>query len=115
MSEDQFQRQVDFILEQQAKFSTDIARLEENIARHEQFFAKLGDMILSLANYNEGQDERIAAQDRQIAAHDRQIAALIEISRGTDRRFKETDERINALIILAERFFNGNGQLPSNE
>jgi hypothetical protein len=53
MREDQFHRQVEFIFEQQAKFSTDIARLEESIARHEQFFAKLGDMILSLANYNQ--------------------------------------------------------------
>ena len=107
MSEDQFQRHVDFIVAQQAKFETNIARLEENLARHEQenreMFAKLGDVILSLANYNEGQDQTIAAHDRQIEAHDRQIGALIEAG-------KETNERINALIILAERFFNRNGQ-----
>jgi uncharacterized protein (DUF1697 family) len=107
MSEDQFQRHVDFIVAQQAKFTTNIAKLEENLAKHEQenreMFAKLGDIILSLANHSQEQDERIAA-------HDRQIAALIEAGKETDRRFKETDERINALIILAERFFNRNGQ-----
>jgi uncharacterized protein (DUF1697 family) len=114
MSEDQFQRHVDFIVAQQAKFETNIAKLEENLARHEQenreMFAKLGDIILSLANYNQ-------EQDGIIASHDRQIAALIEAGKETDRRFKETDERfketderINALIILAERFFNRNGR-----
>jgi len=114
MSNDQFQRQVDFIVEQQAKFSTDIGQLEENLAKFEQQsrenFAKLGDVILSLASYNNVQDEGIAA-------HDRQIAALIEAGKETDKRFKETDERfketderINALIILAERFFNRNGE-----
>ena len=96
MGEDQFQRHVDFIFTQQAKFTTDIAKLEENLARHAQenreMFAKFGDVILSLANYN---DE----QDQTITAHDRQIAELIEAGKETDRRFKETNERINALII----------------
>lgn len=119
MSEDQFQRQVDFIVAQQAKFSSDIAKLEENLSRHEQenrqMIAKLGDVILSLVHHSEEQDARIAA-------HDKQIAALIEANQETDRRFretderlKETDERINALIILAERFLNRNGQQPNGE
>ncbi|MEK6304539.1 MAG: hypothetical protein AABO41_27950 [Acidobacteriota bacterium] len=106
MGEDQFQRHVEFIVEQQAKFETNIAKLEENHARHErenrEMFAKLGDIILSLANYNQQQDERIAA-------HDKQIAELIEHGKETDRRTKETDDRINALIGMAERFFNRDG------
>lgn len=115
MASDHIQRQMDFIVEQQAKFAVDIAKLEERTKENTASIAKLGEIILSLANYNEHQDE-------QIAAHDRQIAGLIEAGKETDRRFKETDERfretderLNALIILAERFFNRNGQQPSDE
>jgi hypothetical protein len=65
MNEEKFQRLADFIVEQQAKFSADIAKLEEDRGRFErqtsENFAKLGDIILSLANYNHEQDVRIAA------------------------------------------------------
>lgn len=110
MNEDQFQRQVDFIVEQQAKFSTDIAKLQEQNKNNTLNIAKLGDIILSLASYNQEQDERIAANDKQ-------IAALIEAGketdkrfRETDERFRETDERINILIKVVERFYDGNGK-----
>ena len=70
MSSDHNQRQMDFILEQQAKFEVAIAKLEDNLARTAEQsrentanIAKLGEIILSLANYNEDQDEKIAAQD----------------------------------------------------
>jgi len=113
MSSDHNQRQMDFILEQQAKFEVAIAKLEDNLARTAEQsrentanIAKLGEIILSVANYNEDQDEKIAAQDRQIAAHDRQIAAnekqiaanergiaaLIEHSLGLDVRIAELIE-----------------------
>ena len=102
MSDDQFQRQVDFIVGQQAKFEIAIGKIEETLAENAKQIkentvniAKLGDIILSLAHYNQGQDERIAA-------HDRQIAALIEAG-------KETDERMNILIKVVERFYNRNG------
>lgn len=95
MSEDQFQRHVDFIVAQQVKFETNMARLEEDIAelRKENRantlnIAKLADVVLSLANH--------------VERHDNQIANLIEHG-------KETDERINALVAVAERFFNRNG------
>src|SRR5713226_2604142 len=110
MSSDHIQRQMDFIVEQQAKFEVAIAKPEDNLAKladetraHTSNIAKLGDVLLSRANYNEEQDERIAA-------HDKQIAALIEHGKETDRRFRETDERINILIKVVERFYDGNGK-----
>jgi len=60
MSSDHNQRQMDFILEQQAKFEVAIAKLEDNLARTAEQsrentanIAKLGEIILSVANYNE--------------------------------------------------------------
>jgi len=109
MNEEQFQRHVDFIVAQQAKFSTDIVELKKQNEQNTLNIAKLSDLILSLANYNQEQDE-------VIAAHDKQIAALIESGKETDRRFRETDERmrdtderIGILIKVVERFYNKNG------
>lgn len=64
MSSDHIQGQMDFIVEQQAKFEVAIAKLETNLAKlaeetraNTANIAKLGDVLLSLANYNEDQDE----------------------------------------------------------
>jgi ABC-type transporter Mla subunit MlaD len=96
MSGDHFQRQIDFIVEQQAKFSESLARQEEQNRENTSNIARLADVVMSLAIH--------------VERHDQQIAALIEQGKETDRRFREIEERINALIILAERFFNKNGQ-----
>jgi methyl-accepting chemotaxis protein len=87
MNEEQFQRHVDFIVAQQAKFEVGIARLKEELAENgkqtkenTRNIAKLGELILSLAKHSQSQDE--------------QIAALIEAGKETDRRFRETDERM---------------------
>ncbi|HYV04956.1 MAG TPA: hypothetical protein VFB82_10235 [Blastocatellia bacterium] len=102
MSEDQFQRHIEFIVEQQAKFDASIIKLEKEIAENgkqtrenTQSIAKLADIVLSLANH--------------VERHDEQIGELIEHAKETDRRTKETYERINALIGMTERFFNRNG------
>ena len=96
MSEDRIQHQMDFIVEQQAKFAEDIARLEQQTRENREDIAKLVLVVMNLANH--------------VEKHDQQIAALIEQNKETEKRFKETDERINALIGLAERYFNRNGQ-----
>lgn len=102
MNEEQFQRHVDFMLAQQARFDASMARLEKEISENGKQtrentlnIAKLAEVVLSLANH--------------VERHDNQIAELIENGKETDRRTKETDERINALIGMAERFFNKNG------
>jgi hypothetical protein len=96
MNNADFERQMEFILEQQAKF--------------EEFFVKQKD-------YNAEVNARLDRTDRQIAElvgftgilrdaliglthhaerHDREMADLIE-------RGKETDARLNALVLVVER------------
>ncbi len=96
MSNEDFERQTAFILEQQAKF--------------EEFFAKQKD-------YNAEVNARLDRTDRQIAElvgftgilrdaliglthhaerHDLEMADLVE-------RGKETDARLNALMLVVER------------
>ena len=101
--DERFQRHVAFMLEQQAKFDERQAKFDERMERLEQQtrenredIAKLVNVVMSLATH--------------VERHDQQIASLIEDNKETERRFRETDERISALIILAERYFNRNGR-----
>ncbi len=96
MNNEDFERQMEFILAQQAKF--------------EEFFVKQKD-------YNTEVNARLDRTDRQIAElvgftgvlrdalvglthhaerHDREMADLVE-------RGRETDARLNALILIVER------------
>jgi hypothetical protein len=96
MNNEDFERQMEFILEQQAKF--------------EEFFVKQKD-------YNTEVNARLDRTDRQLAElvgftgvlrdalvglthhaerHDREMADLVE-------RGRETDARLNALILIVER------------
>ena len=100
MNNEEFERRMAFFLEQQAKF--------------EEFFVKQKD-------YNAQVNARLDRTDRQIAElvgftgilrdaliglthhaerHDREMADLIE-------RGKETDARLNALVLVVERHLSG--------
>lgn len=99
MSEDRIQRQIEFIVEQQAKFTVDIAELRQGLAEMKEtqerasaetreHITKVVDAILSLTNIVEGHENRLARNEAE-------IAALIEHG-------KETDARLNALINIVE-------------
>ncbi|HSE97327.1 MAG TPA: hypothetical protein VLD57_03585 [Blastocatellia bacterium] len=100
MSSDNTQRQIDFIIEQQARFSEDLARLEQQTSRNTESIGNMVDALLSLTRIVEQQAD--------------QIGVLIEQGRETDRRLKETDQkmkdtdgRLNALINVVERYISG--------
>ncbi len=111
MSEDEMQRKMEFIVEQQARFSTDIQKLQEAQAQLQEAQAKTESVMLRLANALVVVTERqgdLASEVSKMQKHTQiQIDALAE-------RGKEADERLNALINTAERFFsegrNGNSQ-----
>ncbi|HWP41791.1 MAG TPA: hypothetical protein VNO14_01055 [Blastocatellia bacterium] len=86
MSSDHIQRQMDFILDQQAKFAEDMLKLEQQNKENTANIERLVDVVLSLAN--------------TVERHDEQIAALAE-------RGRETDERLNSLINVVERYISG--------
>lgn len=89
MSEDRIQRQIEFIIEQQAKFTTEIVELKQGIAELKEtqqqtteHITNLADVVLSLTNI--------------VSDHASQMAALVE-------QGKETDARLNTLITIVER------------
>ena len=96
MSGEDFQRQMDFMLMQQAKFNEDMIKLDEMTRENREDIKKLVGAVMNLT---------LHSQD-----HDQRIAALIEHGKETDRRIaelaasgKETDGRLNVLISVIER------------
>lgn len=107
MSEEERQRQIDFLVNWQAQFAVDIQQSkedqEERWKKADEKWAKTEASVralLALAEIHEReimeQSGQIAENNRQIAENSRQIAALREAGR-------ETDERLNVLVNTVER------------
>ena len=96
MTNEEMQRTMDFIVQQQAQTSTKIDVLTEAQTRNAEGIQAL----LALAHIHEREIETLGHQigsvSRDIAALSREIGALGETT-------KATDERLNALINVVER------------
>ena len=108
--DEQFQRHVNFLLAQQAKFDERQAKFDERQAQSEARIARLEQITLETREDITKLVDVVMSLSTHVELPDQQIAALIEENNETERRFQETDERINALINLAERYFNRNGK-----
>ncbi len=117
MSNEEFEKKRDFILDQQAQFSVDIQRLREAQTQTEQVIAQTGEIVTRLANvtlvgFKEVNVKINALVDSQIRT-DEKISALADSTDGkinallssqihTDEKFKaladSTDGKINALL-----------------
>lgn len=112
-SENQWERQRDFLLEQQARFMTDMEAMKQEHARFQ------ADM--------EVMRRRSAETDERIAANTQNIARLVDVcmSLANDQqaarrdmadlrqRMRENDEdtryKLNALIAAVDKLSRGNG------
>ncbi|HKQ52608.1 MAG TPA: hypothetical protein VJT74_09580 [Pyrinomonadaceae bacterium] len=110
MTNEEIEKTMQFILEQQAQFASNFQRIEEARARDAARITRLEESFQLLVQLAESHDERLVtlteAQIRtneQIAAIDEQIAAINE-------RTAETDERLNALIKVVERYISSRGR-----
>ena len=92
------QRNINFIVGQQAQFSADLHRLQENFEERwksaDERWARTEDSIRALLAIAE--------------LHAQEIGNLAEAQARTDRQMAETDERLNALINFVERRVGGN-------
>ncbi len=108
------QRNMDFIVRQQAQFAADMQQLRETQARSEQRWERTAEGIsalLAIAEIHEREINELGeTQSRQAEAQARTDIQMAE----TDRRMADTDERLNALINTAERLIgerrNGGGK-----
>jgi predicted nucleic acid-binding Zn-ribbon protein len=97
------QRNIDFIIRQQAQFTADMQRLGESQARAEQRWERSEQRW-------ERTEESIRALRAIAEIHDGEIKALAqtqaEAQARTDRQMSETDERLNALVNVVERIIS---------
>ena len=88
MSNEDFERKADFIVQQQAQFASQIGQLEDVVARLAQ--ATVDRFHIS--------DERVEMDQR--------IAALINSQIQTEENVKKTDEHLRNLIAIVDRYFS---------
>ena len=97
------QRQMDFIVEQQAQFSVNIEKIQQSIGTLESVVTRLANASLNRLEENE---EKIAL------LIDAQLRTEQKIEKLTESQ-QSTDERLNAVIFMFEKFIsreNGNSK-----
>jgi hypothetical protein len=101
------QRTMKFILEQQAQFTADMQQMREAQAQADEKWERRWGRteegirsLLSIAEIHEGEIKSLA--EAQAA----QAEAQAEAQARTDRQMAETDERLNALVNVVERLIS---------
>jgi ABC-type transporter Mla subunit MlaD len=99
MTDEERQRQMDFIINQQAQLTVTVGQLAEKV-----------DHLAEKVDHLAGSVDRIAEKVDRTADS---VIALLAIAEIHDQEIKETDERLNALINIVERHIsegrNGKG------
>jgi hypothetical protein len=109
MTNEEIQNTMEFILQQQAQFAVNMQRLEEtfgvNIKKLEETQERTARQVSELA--------AAQAQMYQSQTHmNNVVAEMADAQARTDEKLAETDERLNSLINIVERYIserrNGN-------
>jgi hypothetical protein len=98
MTSEEMQSTMHFILEQQAQFSVNIGKLGESVIKLEAAVALLGEKVDKLAESHESLR--------------RFVGAIAVAQATTETNLARTDERLNNLITIVERYISErrNGQ-----
>ena len=99
MTNDEMERALEFLVKQQAQFSTNLQRLEQNLGTVEQ---NLGATVNILSELTKTQ-LRMAESE---ILRDNRIAELAKAQTRTDEALAETNDRLNSLIVVVERYFS---------
>jgi archaellum component FlaC len=100
MTNEEMQRTMEFIVEQQAQFAANMGQMQES----------MGQMQVSMAELAEAQKrtdatvERLASQVEQIARQQAHINEVVAVMADAQQH---TDERLNALIDIVREGRNG--------
>lgn len=124
MSNEELDRRIAFIIEQQAQFAFDIMQLREAQAQTEQALAQTGQIVaqtsqtVSQTSEIVGQTSEIVSQTGEIVTRlakgtlegfkdvNAKINALVDAQIRTDENLNRTDESLRNLIALVDRYFS---------
>jgi len=100
MNNEEFERRIEFILQQQANFSDSLekqaAAHSEAKARHDRVDRQIQELIQSMSIFRDA----LVSLTHHAERHEREKADWIE-------RGKQTDARLNSLILAVERHISG--------
>ncbi|MBA3242989.1 MAG: hypothetical protein H0T60_17340 [Acidobacteria bacterium] len=117
MTDEERQRQMDFIVNQQAEFSVKLDRLGEKVdaladtqQRSEEKWSRTEEGIRSLLSIAE-------IHEREITELKESVRATSETARAANEAGRATDERLNALVNMFERYLSErrNGKEQGNQ
>jgi len=114
MSNEEFERQMEFILQQQAQFAANFEKQQGRDAEVDVRFGKvnrqieqlaaslsiLRDAIIGLTHHVEGHEDHLERHNQEMAAIRRANAERVELG-------KEMDVRLNALMLVVDRHISG--------
>lgn len=106
MTDEEMQKKMEFIIEQQAQFAADIQKLSEAQVKAEERMGKIEGAVVTLVNMvgklteaQERTDSRLGEWAEAQARMNSKIAELAEAQ-------LHTDERLNAFILVVERYIS---------
>jgi archaellum component FlaC len=102
MDDEQFERQKEFILEQQAQFAAKIGRLEENLTRLNKVVEQQGENVQRLG---ENVERLVGVVERVVDTISRLAQVTAERFESVEKHGDEADRKIAALVdaqILTE-------------
>ena len=94
MDDEKFERQMEFILNQQAQFAAKIGQLEENLARLTGVVERVVDTVDRLVQVTA---ERFEAVDRRADEFDTKLAALVDAQIRTEEEARKREESMRSL------------------
>ena len=104
MSNEEFERRMEFILDQQAKFEANFAKQQE---QNSQAIAMVNRQIAELVGFTGVLRDALIGLTHHAERHDREIADIRRALAEQAEKGKETDARLNALIMIVERQVSG--------
>ena len=99
MTNDEMERAVEFLVKQQAQFSTDLQKLTQSQSNTERTAATVVNMMSELTK------TQLRMAEAQIRTETR-VAELADAQKRTNETVAETNDRLNSLIVVVERYFS---------
>ena len=96
MSNEEVDRRMAFIVEQQAQFASDVQQLRAAQAQTDQVVAQTGKIVARLADATLEGFNQVNAK----------IKALVDSQIRTDENLSRTDENLRNLIAVVDRYFS---------
>lgn len=110
MNDEEMNKKMEFIIEQQAQFAVNIRKLEERLEdlqmKSEARMSRLEGAVVGVVGLIDRMIKVQERTDENVAELAKQALALAEAQARTNQRLIETDERLNTLITVVERFIS---------